>query len=429
MTVRWRRGASIALTLGLLAGALAAPALADSDEHESKQKSSHRVETRETRESEIELEDENERVTASPSPSASPSVSPTVTGSPTPAPTQTQTVAPTQTATPTASPSPSVTPSPTPTAAPSPSPSPSPESIVRRTTIPPTSVERPTPWAPLGLIPVFEAPAVGRASVNGVQVAVVVRANAQRNGISFLAPGWQIALGAKSAEGATVQLTADGALRVERDHNFITSGSGFAANSPVDVYVHSVPIKLGTVTTNASGEFSGTFPVPDELADGTHTLQLMGYSPSGLVQEGQIPVTLYRQALIPITNPPVVKPPVVKPPVQTLPTEPGTFTKSSVIYFQSDKAVTLKRGKKALRGVVQLLTTLAKTNSKVTAVRLSVANTRKELRPSHNLAIKRLRTIYRVVRPRAGTVPVSREVSVMRRHNWAFVRITVTYQR
>ena len=411
MTFRWRRGASIALTLGLLAGALAAPALADSDEHESKQKSSHRVETRETRDSEVELEDENERATASPSPSASPSVSPTVTVSPTPTPTQTQTV----------------TPSPTPTAAPSPSPSPEP--VVRRTTIPPTSVERPTPWAPLGLIPVFEAPAVGRASVNGVQVAVVVRANAQRNGITFLAPGWQIALGAKSAEGATVHLTADGALRVERDHDFTTAGTGFAANSPVDVYVHSVPIKLGTITTNASGEFSGTFPVPDELADGTHTLQLMGYSPSGLVQEGQIPVTLYRQALIPITNPPVVKPPVVKPPVQTLPTEPGTFTKSSVIYFQSDKAVTLKRGKKALRGVVQLLTSLAKTNTKVTAVRLSVSNTRKELRPSHNLAIKRLRTIYRVVRPRAGTAPVSRQVSVMRRHNWAYVRITVTYQR
>lgn len=441
----WRSAVGVALALCLAAGAITGPALAESegtDHEESSSQHQSEVEKTEKAESDEKETDGEDDSHVRPSPTPAPTPSPTPTPAPTP------TASPTPANSPSASPSPSVTPtvsvapsaSPAPSSSPSPiSPSPKPSAFDGAAYEPKPPAEtplkvvtdpaKPPAWAPLGLIPVFQAPSVGRATVNGVQVAVVVRAKAQRNGLDFLAPGWQISLGALNTSGAAVQLAADGTLRVERDHSFTTDGAGFAPNSKVDVYVYSSPIKLGRLTTNALGQFTGNFPVPDELADGVHTLQVMGYSATGQVQEGEIPVTLYRAAVKPPVWPPVVKPPVVQPPAVKPPVDPGSFTRSSVIYFKTDQAVTLKRGKKALRAALQTLATLGKNNAKVTGIKLSVANTRKELHPSRNLAVKRLRSILRVVRPRAGNVVVTRAIAPIRQHNWAYVRISVTYQR
>lgn len=434
----WRNAVGAALALCLAAGAITVPALAESEGSERDDSTAqHQTDLKKAKKSESEDKDKSREdeshVKPSPPPNPTPTPSPTTTPAPSP------TVSPTPTHSPSVSPTPSVTPTagvaPTATPTPSVSPSPKPSPFDGAAYEPTQSVEppvrvvtdpaKPPAWAPLGLIPVFQAPAVGRATVNGVQVAVVVRAKAQRNGLDFLAPGWQISLGAVNTAGAGVQLAADGTLRVERDHSFTTEGAGFAPNSKVDVYVYSSPIKLGRLTTNALGQFKGSFPVPDELADGVHTLQVMGYSTTGQVQEGEIPVTLYRAAV----KPPVVKPPVVQPPDVKPPVDPGTFTRSSVIYFKSDQAVTLKRSKQALRVALQTLAALGNNNARITDIKLSVANTRKELHPSKNLAVKRLRTILRVVRPRAGNVAVTRAIAPIRRHHWAYVRISVTYQR
>ena len=414
----WRNAVGAALALCLAAGAITVPALAESAGSERDDSAAqHQTDLRKVEKSESEDKDkgpeDDSHVTATPAPNPTPTPSPTTTPAPSP------TVSPTPTNSPSASPTPSSSPSAFDGAAYEPKQSVEPP--VRVVTDP----AKPPAWAPLGLIPVFQAPAVGRATVNGVQVAVVVRANAQRNGLDFLAPGWQISLGAVNTAGAGVQLAADGTLRVERDHSFTTDGAGFAPSSKVDVYVYSSPIKLGRLTTDALGQFTGSFPVPDELPDGVHTLQVMGYSTTGQVQEGEIPVTLFRAAV----KPPVVKPPVVQPPDVKPPVDPGTFTRSSVIYFKGDQAVTLKRGKKALLVALQTLTALGKNNAKITDIKLIVANTRKEHHPSRNLAVKRLRTILRVVRPRAGNVAVTRAIAPIRRHHWAYVRISVTYQR
>ncbi|CAB4938931.1 unannotated protein [freshwater metagenome] len=67
------------------------------------------------------------------------------------------------------------------------------------------------------------------------------------------------------------------------------SGSGFKADTPVRFYL--LPnIPMGELTTNASGAFSGTIPVPANLSPGTYTLQMNALAPSGVVRSLSIGV-------------------------------------------------------------------------------------------------------------------------------------------
>jgi hypothetical protein len=50
------------------------------------------------------------------------------------------------------------------------------------------------------------------------------------------------------------------------------SGSGYRANTDVTVSIASDPVVLGTLTTNGSGAFAGTFTVPCTVGAGAHTV-------------------------------------------------------------------------------------------------------------------------------------------------------------
>lgn len=61
------------------------------------------------------------------------------------------------------------------------------------------------------------------------------------------------------------------------------NGEGLAPFTEVKVYVFSTPTYLGTVTTNAAGDFVGNFVLPQSLGKGQHTIQFGGYLPNGKV--------------------------------------------------------------------------------------------------------------------------------------------------
>jgi hypothetical protein len=265
------------------------------------------------------------------------------------------------------------------------------------------------PWQPLSLMPVASAPQSGRATVNGIQIPAILRASISRKGLEFLAAGWQVNLGALTALGESVYIADDGSLRVQRDHDFVASGSGFAPNSQVDVYVYSSPIKLGTLQTDAAGEFTGNFPVPKQLEDGQHTLQVMGYSPTGAIQEGEIPVTIFQAAPVIYTT--------------------QTYTKSQIIYFKNGLPAALKRSQKPLRAMLATISSLRATNTQITGISLAVHNTRREPHPTRALATKRMRILYRAVRLKAGPNRVTRQIAQMRRNHWAYALMTVTYRK
>lgn len=54
--------------------------------------------------------------------------------------------------------------------------------------------------------------------------------------------------------------------------------SGTCANETFTVTLHSTPVTLGTITTNASGAGSGTFTIPANTPAGTHTITVSDVS-------------------------------------------------------------------------------------------------------------------------------------------------------
>ncbi|SEN51507.1 hypothetical protein SAMN05216281_1094 [Cryobacterium luteum] len=53
------------------------------------------------------------------------------------------------------------------------------------------------------------------------------------------------------------------------------TGTGFAPFEVVDIWLHSTPVLLGTLTADALGRVSGSFPMPANIASGTHHIVLV----------------------------------------------------------------------------------------------------------------------------------------------------------
>lgn len=70
------------------------------------------------------------------------------------------------------------------------------------------------------------------------------------------------------------------------------SGSGYAPNSTVSLFVYSTPTLLATVTTDATGSFSTYVTVPSDLAPGGHHLVAAGLDPSGAMRYLRSDVTV-----------------------------------------------------------------------------------------------------------------------------------------
>ena len=75
--------------------------------------------------------------------------------------------------------------------------------------------------------------------------------------------------------------SASGTIAVSPTTGVEVSGTGFKANSEVNVWVFSSATHLGSVTTNSHGAFSHRFSIPSTLAVGIHTLQAQGKNPAG----------------------------------------------------------------------------------------------------------------------------------------------------
>ncbi|WP_158254180.1 hypothetical protein [Cryobacterium sp. Y50] len=53
------------------------------------------------------------------------------------------------------------------------------------------------------------------------------------------------------------------------------TGEGFAPFEVVDIWMHSTPVLLGTLTADVQGRISGSFAMPAGLATGTHHVVLV----------------------------------------------------------------------------------------------------------------------------------------------------------
>jgi len=130
--------------------------------------------------------------------------------------------------------------------------------------------------------------------VNGEPQSVVVRPDAPKNAtaIDVVGDGFTMKLAGLGANGQPLGVTSDGALILQADRTAAVEGTGFLPNSDVNLYTFSTPRFLGTVKTDAAGNFKGTVPLPTDIPPGRHTLQSNGLAPDGAVRSLSLGVLL-----------------------------------------------------------------------------------------------------------------------------------------
>jgi outer membrane protein OmpA-like peptidoglycan-associated protein len=98
-----------------------------------------------------------------------------------------------------------------------------------------------------------------------------------------------VSLSTASPSGQTSQLENMSLVLTKGDAvNFSTGG--LKANSEVSIYIFSDPRFLGKAITDKEGKVTGSFPAPDGLPIGNHTIQLGGYLPDGTVASISLPL-------------------------------------------------------------------------------------------------------------------------------------------
>ncbi|MGI9132044.1 MAG: fibronectin type III domain-containing protein [Candidatus Nanopelagicaceae bacterium] len=71
-----------------------------------------------------------------------------------------------------------------------------------------------------------------------------------------------------------------------------TFGSGFVPKSQIDIYVFSVPTKIGSVIIDKNGRYKASFKLPIELALGNHVLQAIGKTRDNIKRVINFPITI-----------------------------------------------------------------------------------------------------------------------------------------
>jgi uncharacterized repeat protein (TIGR01451 family) len=96
---------------------------------------------------------------------------------------------------------------------------------------------------------------------------------------------------AASYDGGQVSLSAEAGTTVT------VKGQGFGPDTDVQVWLHSEPVLLGTVRTDATGAFSATFPLPAAVATGAHQIVLNGTDVNGAAITRALDLTILPQQL------------------------------------------------------------------------------------------------------------------------------------
>jgi len=118
-------------------------------------------------------------------------------------------------------------------------------------------------------------------------------------GLAVTGSGFSLHLAGLDASGTPLGLSSDAALVLQPDNTTAVSGTGFRPGSNIQLYVFSTARLLGTVTTDAQGNFSGTVPIPTDLDLGHHTLQVNGYTSDGQVRSLSLGVILQAPKVAP----------------------------------------------------------------------------------------------------------------------------------
>lgn len=158
----------------------------------------------------------------------------------------------------------------------------------------PTPTPTPVPTTPITVVPPAQAPpAVTPPAPAAPAAGSSGRAAAAGGGTASPAAGGAASTpdaGLGTAPSTTANRATTDRLHYALGDSVTVSMRGFTPGEQVQVALFSEPRLIATVPAGADGAFSHTFPLPDDLLVGSHTIQLTG-ADSKLVATAEIFVT------------------------------------------------------------------------------------------------------------------------------------------
>ena len=167
-----------------------------------------------------------------------------------------------------------------------PSPNPNPPQPTPTPSPSPTEPPAPEPVPPL-------APGDAYLTVDGAPQPVTVEPNTQSDGVNISGSEFDMELQGLDRQGEPLNLSADGVLILNTERQVEASGTGFKPDFEIDLYMNppttqttraaraTEPVYVGTVKTDAAGDFSGLAQLPPDIDVGDHVVQAVGYTKTG----------------------------------------------------------------------------------------------------------------------------------------------------
>ena len=148
------------------------------------------------------------------------------------------------------------------------------------TTVAPTTTVLPTTTTTVPVPPAPEAsPGEAAATLDGK--VVTTKVSRLDNSIVVEAVGLKVDVFAVNKDAARIALNDQGVLEISDADTIVVDGEGYEPGSEVDVWLHSTPVKLGSVSADGEGRISGQYVVPASVDAGDHRVVLAGRTKSG----------------------------------------------------------------------------------------------------------------------------------------------------
>jgi hypothetical protein len=127
--------------------------------------------------------------------------------------------------------------------------------------------------------------------------------------------------------------TGSSSIRVYRNQTVDITGSGYAPNTSVDVWINSTPIKLGSTMSDANGLISETFGISANIDIGNHTITLNGKFADGTKASVSVGIEVVDTPTVTTIAPTVTTVAIATTVPTTVPTT--VFTSTSINLLQS----------------------------------------------------------------------------------------------
>jgi hypothetical protein len=115
------------------------------------------------------------------------------------------------------------------------------------------------------------------ATINGKKVDVKI--TTKGNKITFSVGGISGELDGSSQDGSAIQLDADGNLVLMPGDAVSLNLAGFGSDTPEEVWMFSIPVKVKDLMADAEGKSNGSFLTPQGIDAGSHRIVVKGRSP------------------------------------------------------------------------------------------------------------------------------------------------------